>query len=119
MGTDAKADIPLPANVRRYFFPGTSHGGGRGGFSSAAPAPPNGCVLPANPNPEAETMRALTVAFVDWVTKGTEPPPSRYPRLDRGELAPATKAAMNFPTIPGAPSPEGLVNMVADHDYGP
>ena len=26
---------------------------------------------------------------------------------------------MNFPTIPGAPSPEGLVNMVADHDYGP
>ena len=26
---------------------------------------------------------------------------------------------MGFPTIPGAPSPEGLVNMVADHDYGP
>jgi hypothetical protein len=119
VGTDAKADIPLPANVRRYFFPGTSHGGGRGGFSSAAPARPNGCVLSANPNPETETMKALTVALVDWVTKGTEPPPSRYPRLDRGELVPATKAAMNFPTIPGAPSPEGLVNMVADHDYGP
>jgi Alpha/beta hydrolase domain len=119
VGTDAKTDIPLPANVRRYFFPGTSHGGGRGGFSSATPAPPNNCVLPANPNPEAETMKALTVAFVDWVTKGTEPPPSRYPRLDRGELAPATKAAMNFPKIPGAPAPEGLVNVVADHDYGP
>jgi Alpha/beta hydrolase domain len=119
VGTDAKADIPLPANVRRYFFPGTSHGGGRGGFSSATPAPPNGCVLPANPNPETETMKALTVAFVDWVTKGTEPPPSRYPRLDRGELAPATKAAMDFPEIPGAPTPEGLVNMVADYDYGP
>jgi hypothetical protein len=119
VGTDAKADIPLPGNVRRYFFPGTSHGGGRGGFTSAAPAPPNGCALPANPNPETETMKALTVALVDWVTKGTEPPPSRYPRLDRGELVPATKAAMHFPTIPGAPSPEGLVNMVADHDYGP
>jgi hypothetical protein len=26
---------------------------------------------------------------------------------------------MNFPAIPGVPSPEGLVNMVADHDYGP
>ena len=119
VGTDAKADIPLPANVRRYFFPGTSHGGGRGGFTSTAAAPPNGCVLPANPNPEAETMKALTAALVDWVTKGTEPPPSRYPRLDRGELVPATRAAMNFPTIPGAPSPEGLVNVVADHDYGP
>ncbi len=37
VGTDAKADIPLPPNVRRYFFPGTTHGGGRGGFSAAAP----------------------------------------------------------------------------------
>ena len=37
VGTDAKADIPLPPNVRRYFFPGTTHGGGRGGFSTAAP----------------------------------------------------------------------------------
>jgi hypothetical protein len=64
-------------------------------------------------------MKALTGALVDWVIKGTEPPPSRYPRLDRGELVPATKAALNFPTIPGAPSPEGLVNRVADHDYGP
>ncbi len=118
VGTDAKADIPLPANVRRYFFPGTTHGGGRGGFTSAVPAPPNGCVLPANPNPETETMNALTVALVDWVTKGTEPPPSRYPRLDRGELVPATKAAMGFPTIPATPSPERLVNLVADHDYG-
>jgi hypothetical protein len=26
---------------------------------------------------------------------------------------------MNFPKIPGAPSPEGLVNKVADYDYGP
>ena len=49
VGTDAKADIPLPPNVRRYFFPGTTHGGGRGGFNAAAPAVPNGCVLPANP----------------------------------------------------------------------
>ena len=26
VGTDAKADIPLPDNVRRYFFPGVTHG---------------------------------------------------------------------------------------------
>ena len=43
VGTDAKADIPLPSNVRRYFSPGTTHGGGRGGFSTVTPAPPNGC----------------------------------------------------------------------------
>jgi len=91
VGTDAKKDIPLPDNVRRYFFPGTTHGGGRGGFSTAPPAPPNGCALPANPNPEADTLRALQAALVDWVTKGTEPPPSRYPLLARGELVLAAK----------------------------
>jgi Alpha/beta hydrolase domain len=119
VGTDAESDIPLPPNVRRYFFPGTTHGGGRGGFSTAATRPPNGCMLPANPNPENDTMRALTVALIDWVTKGTEPPPSRYPRLDQGQMAPATKAAIGFPDIPGTPSPEGLVNPVFDYDFGP
>jgi hypothetical protein len=119
VGTDAKQDIPLPPNVRRYFFPGTSHGGGRGGFNAAAAAPPTGCLLPANPNPESDTMRALIAALVDWVTKGKEPPASRYPRLDRGELAPAEEVAASFPRIPGAPTPAHLVNRVADYDFGP
>ncbi len=119
VGTDAKSDIPLPPNVRRYFFPGTTHGGGGGGFATAAPNPPNGCTLPANPNPESDTMRALTMDLIDWVTKGTEPPPSQYPRLDQRQLAPATKAAIGFPNIPGGPSPEGLVNPVFDFDFGP
>jgi hypothetical protein len=83
----------------------------------ATPAPPNGCVLPANPNPESDTTRALIAALIEWVTRGTEPPPSRYPHLD--QLAPATKAAIGMPTIPGLPSPDGLVNSVLDYDYGP
>ena len=119
VGTDAKSDIPLPPNARRYFFPGTTHGGGRGGFSAVAPKPPAACVLPANPNPESDTMRALTVDLVDWVTKGTEPPPSRYPRLADGQLAAATQAALKFPNIPGVPSPDGLVNPLYDYDLGP
>jgi hypothetical protein len=81
-------------------------------------------VLPANPNPESDTMRALTVALIDWVTKGTEPPPSRYPRLNLGEgtqheLAAATRADMGFPSIPGVPSLDGLVNPFFDYDFGP
>jgi hypothetical protein len=59
------------------------------------------------------------VALVDWVTKGTEPPPSRYPRLADHQLSAASKAAMGFPNIPGVPSPEGLVNPVYDYDFGP
>src|SRR5581483_10315574 len=62
LGTNADVDIPLPSNVRRYYFPGTTHGGGRGGFQAKADAPPNGCTLPSNPNPESDTMRALTTA---------------------------------------------------------
>ena len=34
VGTTAKKDIPLPDNVRRYYFPGVSHGGGPGGFAT-------------------------------------------------------------------------------------
>jgi hypothetical protein len=119
VGTDAKADIPLPANVRRYFSPGTTHGGGRGGFSVAAANPPNGCVLAANPNPEAETLRALMADLSDWVTKGTEPPASRYPTIAKGELVKPTRAAMGFPNIPGAPSPDGLMNPLPEYDFGP
>ena len=119
IGTDAKADIPIPDNVRRYYFPGTTHGGGRGGFSTAAPAVPNGCVLPANPNPESDTTRALMVDLVEWVTKGTAPPASRYPLLSHGDLVKATAAATGFPTIPGVPSPDGLVNSQLDYDFGP
>jgi hypothetical protein len=118
VGTDGKQDIPLPANVRRYFFPGPSQGGGRGGSPRDAPAAPTGCVLPANPNPEADTMAALRVAMVEWISKGTEPPPSRYPTLADGQLAAATKAAIGFPSIPGVPAPDGLVNVVYDYDFG-
>ncbi len=119
IGTDAKADIPIPDNVRRYYFPGTTHGGGRGGFSTAAPAVPNGCVLPANPNPESDTTRALMVDLIDWVTRGTAPPASRYPLLSHGDLVKATAAATGFPSIPGVPSPDGLVNSLLDYDFGP
>ena len=34
VGTRADRDIPLPANVRRYYFPGVSHGGGPGGLGT-------------------------------------------------------------------------------------
>jgi Alpha/beta hydrolase domain len=119
IGTDAKADIPIPDNVRRYYFPGTTHGGGRGGFSTAPPAVPNGCVLPANPNPESDTTRALMVDLIEWVTKGTAPPASRYPLLSHGDLVKATAAATDFPAIPGVPSPDGLVNSLLDYDFGP
>lgn len=121
VGTDAAMDVPLPANVRRFYYPGTTHGGGRGGFSTtlAAPGPNGSCLLPANPNPQTDQTRALTVALVEWVARGTEPPASRYPVLSRGELVPATRAAMGFPAVPQIPFADDFVNAVLDYDFGP
>jgi len=117
IGTDAKGDLPLPDNVRRYYYPGTTHGGGRGGFSVNR-TPNNACVLPANPNPEAEQTRALTRALVEWVTKGTPPPDSRYPRLANGDLVQATRATVGFPEIPGLPFNDRVLNPVVRYDFG-
>jgi hypothetical protein len=118
LGTDATHDLPLPANVRRYYYPGTTHGGGRGGFRIDT-VPNAACVLPANPNPEADQTRALTRALIEWVTKGTPPPDSRYPRLASGELVAATRAAIGFPDVPGLPFGDRVLNPVVRYDFGP
>jgi hypothetical protein len=122
VGTDARRDIPLPHNVRRYYYPGTSHGGGAGGFDLAQPLA-GGCALPRNPNPQFDTERALLVAFIDWVVNDVEPPRSLYPTLRERLLVAPTKSAIGFPTIPftGLPAnaPNGLVNYVLDYDFGP
>ncbi len=119
LGTQADVDIPLPPDARRYYFPGTTHGGGRGGFSTTVDATPGACGLPNNPNPQSETMRALIVALTAWVTKDVAPPASQYPRLDQGQLVRPDHRAMGFPLIPGAPLPDNLINPLLDYDFGP
>ena len=119
VGTKADRDIPLPPNVRRYYFPGVTHGGGRGGFSAKTPKAPAACELPENPNPSSDTLRALMVALVQWVAKGIAPPPSQYPRLDRGELTAPTQAALHSPVVPGVPLPDGILNPLYEYDFGP
>ncbi len=119
IGTDARADLPLPDTVRRYYFPGTGHGGGRGGVRHAPAAAPEGCVLPNNPNPVTDTNRALLDAMVAWITEGREPPASVYPRLDRDELRPATREGLGFPAIPGLGFRDDILNPLLDYDFGP
>jgi len=115
VGTDAKADIQIPDNVRRYYFPSVTHGGGRGGFSSAE-TPANACVLPANPAPSAPMRSALLQGLVGWVTSGAAMPPSRYPKVADGTLVSDTKASFAFPVIPGRPSP--VQRPLLDYDLG-
>jgi len=116
-GTRGNEDTLLPRNVRRYYNASTAHGGGGGGFAVAQPALP-GLVLAANPNPQVETRRALFVNLIDWVTKGTKPPDSQYPSVKDKTLVPATAKAMHWPKIPGAPTPDNVMNVLMDYDYG-
>jgi hypothetical protein len=118
VGTRADRDIPLPANVRRYYMPSTRHGGGPGGFAAELP-PERCCTLASNPNPSSDTNRALMQALVDWVVKDAPPPPSKYPRLDRGDLVAPTHAATGFPLIPGVPLPDGVFVPMYEYDFGP
>lgn len=135
VGTNAQEDIPLPANVRRYYIGSTMHGGGIGGFDTSLPAvaaaaKPVECegnnagvgALPTNPMPHTETVNALTVHFREWVMRGVEPPASLFPLLAKKELVQANKTAMGFPAMPGLKStmPEtGFINPGLDYDWGP
>jgi hypothetical protein len=134
IGTDARTDLPLPANVRRYYIASSNHGGGSGGFNTSLPGagmPTTGpgCpgnnygtgVLPANPVSHTETVNALRVHFRNWVMRGVEPPPSRWPRLADGTLVAANKTAMGFPALPGLrptlPEPDFIMPVI-DYDWG-
>lgn len=133
VGTNAKTDIPLPDNVRRYYVPGSTHGGGKGGFvhipeSTTGPKCPGNsygqAILPANPMPHTALVNVISAAMRDWVLKGTPPPPSRYPTLAAGTLTNPNKQNMGFPdNIPGIPdsifAPENFAFPIFDYDWGP
>jgi hypothetical protein len=120
VGTDPKGgDIPLPDNVRRYYIPSSTHGGGAGGFNQVAindtftgpNCPGNNygvAALRANPVPHTQTVNAIRRSFRNWIMHGTEPLPTTYPTLrgpkNERNLVEPTKAAMGFPNgIPTLP----------------
>jgi len=120
VGTDAKRDVPLPANVRRYYFPSVTHGGSfTGGFRTAGDPTPPGCRLVGNPNPSKESLRAAQQMLISWVRDGRAPAPSRYPTLAAGDLVTPSAKAMGWPALPGVPTPDGKLNTLPDYDFGP
>jgi hypothetical protein len=136
VGTDPKNDIPLPDNVRRYYLPSSTHGGGNGAMdenpaNTGVNCPGNNWgrgTLRANPVPAAALVNRMRVALREWVLFGTEPPASKWP-LMRGPkaertLVEATKEAMGFPNgIPGIPDSifqrENFAFPILDYDWGP
>jgi hypothetical protein len=93
VGTSAKEDIPLPDNVRRYYLPSSTHGGGNrsdAGFNEAIPTTAVGCpgnnwgngTLRANPMPATAMVNRVRAGLREWVLHNTPPPASQWPTLD-------------------------------------
>ncbi len=82
-------DVPLPANVRAYMIAGGAHAPGM-----TLPA----CRYPANSLNYTYVVRNLLVRMADWTTRGTTPPPSRWPSVAKGELVPLE--SLKGPTVP-------------------
>ena len=108
---DGRRDAEIPANTRVYFFAGGQHGP-----SSFPPPPPNGTRNVTNFNPYPWSLRALLTDMDGWVKDGKLPPPSRYPRIDTGQLV--AEADVKFPKIPGIVFPKTL-HFAYPSDFGP
>jgi len=96
-------DADLPANTRVYMIASAPHGPG--------PFPPvsnsgGGMVGRAvlNPLNYSPATRALFRALDRWVVEDVAPPPSAYPRIADGTLAPPSRAG--WPAVPGYQLPQ-------------
>ena len=92
-------DVPLDSNVRLYLISGAQH--------VVSGSPTKGIYkYGRNILDHRPALRALLVALDAWVTDGTAPPPSRYPRIDDGTLVDVATWRQQFPAIPGIALPE-------------
>ena len=88
---DGKRDVGHSPDVRIYYVAGTQH--------SAGGAPNLLVQNPTNPMDWSFFQRAMVVAMNKWVTDGTAPPASVFPRIDKDQMVAAS--ALRFPRIPG------------------
>ena len=91
-----KRDLGEPGFIHTYIMASTQHGSA--GFNSVSGPAFGDCEQQQNPNPQAETMRALWAAFTSYVKDGRQPPASNIPQVKDGTFVPPEQ--VNFPTIP-------------------
>ena len=105
-------DIEPPAEVRIYLFAGTQHTPG------AIPPP----AADANtggrgrhmfsPVDYSPLLRAALVNLDRWVSEGTEPPGSMFPRIGDATAVAAERTRKAFEAIPGATFPDRVARPV-------
>jgi hypothetical protein len=107
-----KEDAAIPDNVRIYAFGGTQHG------PAADPTRRGIADNMVNPGDYRPYLRALLDALDRWVSPGTPPPASVYPRIQKGTLVDWRQASTGFPAIPGVRYPE-VIHAPQCLDFGP
>ncbi len=111
---DGGRDAAISDQVRIYHFTGLQH--------SSGPFPPargTGDSLgqqPQSPLPMKYFWRAMIANMDAWVDRGEPPPPSSYPKIADGTLAPLH--AWAFPAIPGVRKPHEA-SAAYRLDFGP
>src|SRR5688572_11353056 len=81
-----RSDTPLAPTSRLYFLTGTPHSSGA--LPLIRETATQAFEHPLNFASQRWTTRALLMSMDAWVRSNTEPPPSRYPTIARGELVP-------------------------------
>jgi len=104
-------DVELPSNVRYYMVNGAQHGTPASRTRPLYQYP--GTTLDQRP-----VGRAALLALDAWVSAGLEPPASRYPRIDRGELVPVGQHKVLYPAIPDV-RVLGTCEQAPRLDFGP
>ena len=90
---DGRHDADMMENSRIYHFTGGQH------LPEKFPPRKTNGQLPGSPNDYSWMMRSLLLDMNQWITDGTLPPPSRYPRIDDGTLVEPSQ--VRFPDLPG------------------
>ena len=107
---DGGEDAPLLPEVRVYTYAGGNH--------TIGPFPPNKSIGQQlnDPLDYRWAARKLMLSLNRWITDGTEPPPSAYPRIESGSLVSPDKLLL--PKMPNVAGP-GAPHKAYRADYGP
>ena len=113
-------DLEDDPDVRSYLFAGTQHGGGM--LPQATEMPLVGLTARYGMNVVAHgpLLRAALINLDAWVRGGTEPPPSRVPRVDDGSAKPRAELLHRLAALPGIdPIDPGCLAEMRVLDLGP
>lgn len=113
-------DVEPPENARVYLFASTQHGLGTVPLVDTDANTDARGIHGFNAVDYAPLLRAALVNLDGWVTDGTPPPPSVFPRLADGTAVPASAVFAACRAIPGAAIPDvEIVPTIHRYDLGP